>query len=137
MMTTYLFEFMLQFLLAEFVFAKGMPRRKHFAKRIVGFGILLAGIMYGLTCLQLVFPFWQYYIYYLFVMLPLAFVYAWLCFDVRVFSALYISFRAATASSTSAPTCTVWCTTSFSTACRVASAADTGCGSCPPMSTMC
>ena len=89
-MTTYLFEFMLQFLLAEFVFAKGMPRRKHFVQRIIGFGISLAGIMYGLTWLQLVFPFQQYYLHFLFLMLPLAFAYAWLCFDVRLFSALYI-----------------------------------------------
>lgn len=46
--------------------------------------------MYGLTCLQLVFPFQQYYLHFLFLMLPLAFAYVWFCFDVRLFSTLYI-----------------------------------------------
>lgn len=135
-MTTYLFEFMLQFLLAEFVFAKGMPRRKHFTKRIIGFGISLTGIMYGLTCLQLVFPFQQYYLHFLFLMLPLAFAYAWLCFDVRLFSALYIFSGGYCIQHISSNLYTL-SSYFISMDCRDTLAADTECGNCLPACIMC
>lgn len=89
-MNSYFYEFMAQIIVGEIIFSTGFPRRDHFLLRL---GISLAAValvVTGMTFTQLIVDFSRWYVIYLVIMMLLSVGVIVVCYDVKIFSVLYM-----------------------------------------------